>query len=113
MSRGLNKEMRQIVAELRATPGWAVSLTGSNKFKVTGPRGGVVFLSQTPSRYTSITNGLSQLRRAGWQRPSDTRPVRSVVSDQHETSDTPQHTGPPDDMGTGAGRRPRGADPRR
>lgn len=60
------RDLAQLLARVRATPGWSVELRKANHWCVRGPGGAVLFTGSTP-RSRSLRNFLADLRRAGWR----------------------------------------------
>lgn len=60
----LKKRIKKLI-EIAERQGWTVTLTGSNHWKFTNPRGQCCFTPLTPGSYRGVKNTGSQLRRLG------------------------------------------------
>lgn len=58
--------IRELIEQLKED-GWQVEHTKGGHYKLTSPRGGVVFAGSTPSDHRAIRNVERYLKREGWK----------------------------------------------
>jgi hypothetical protein len=94
MARGLAKDTKRVLDQIRETPGWRVEKGGGGHWKVypadkTKP---MITVADTPSEMRGYQNMLSQLKRAGLDlRPKPPKPMDRAAM---EAELGPQNTPP-------------------
>ena len=58
--------VKELIVQLQKE-GWTVEHSKGGHYKITSPRGGVVFVGATPSDHRALRNVERYLKREGWK----------------------------------------------
>jgi hypothetical protein len=84
-----NKEIEDVIGQVRSTPGWSAERGGDGHYQIKGPNGEHASSSATPTDPRAKANLLADLKRIGWspELAKDARRARGTAALQDAMAD--------------------------